>query len=334
MKEQPEVARQNTLSDNLTARRRVKELSIVLQRACKMQSGFTLVELLVVIAIIGILIGLLLPAVQAAREASRRNSCENNLRQIGIAFQNGHNVNGGFAPCRSASTTGTRGLATYIFPYLEQSNVASIYNVSLNFYDAANQQAAMTPVPTMQCPSAPEANRVITLGTATTGVSTSLYGTTGIASDYAANHALSTAYTYPGLTGDPVLKKDGTYRAISDIVDGTSHTTLLHEQAGRPDQYILGANVGQTAQLYPNWWGCQTGYLTFTYQGYTADGLSVGSACSINCNNAQGIYAFHVAGANAAFCDGSVRFLKAAIPVQLVYALGTINGTEVVSDDL
>jgi len=60
--------------------------------------GFTLIELLVVIAIIAVLISLLLPAVQAAREAARRSQCRNNMKQIGIAAQNYHDVNKMFPP--------------------------------------------------------------------------------------------------------------------------------------------------------------------------------------------------------------------------------------------
>ena len=89
--------------------------------------GFTLVELLVVIAIIGVLVGLLLPAVQSAREAARRSQCMNNLKQLGLALQNHHDVKGAFPPVATFGQPGPypqrashHTWCTYILPYMEE----------------------------------------------------------------------------------------------------------------------------------------------------------------------------------------------------------------------
>lgn len=103
--------------------------------------GFTLIELLVVIAIIAVLIALLLPAVQQAREAARRSSCQNNMKQFGLALHNYHDTHKMLPPILIGSgrwnstalgrvvlnTTGWMLLT----PYLDQSPLYNLYNFSL-----------------------------------------------------------------------------------------------------------------------------------------------------------------------------------------------------------
>jgi len=139
-------------------------MSIELRKLLR-RTAFTLVELLVVIAIIGILIALLLPAIQAAREAGRRSSCTNNLKQLGIALHNYHDIYNRLPMPFATEENGSwvtpwerGGPIVRLLPYIEQK---ALYD-SLNFKSGPtmwNQRGpdgvsgSATPIAGLKCPS-------------------------------------------------------------------------------------------------------------------------------------------------------------------------------------
>jgi prepilin-type N-terminal cleavage/methylation domain-containing protein/prepilin-type processing-associated H-X9-DG protein len=136
--------------------------------------GFTLVELLVVIAIIGLLIALLLPAVQAARESARRNSCQNNLKQLGLALHNFHDTYHRLpAGWEAYASAGSRtpdpegvpgwGWGAHILSGLEQSALAEQIRLTVAIDDPLHDPARLKKLDVFRCPSDPKLDDHFTL---------------------------------------------------------------------------------------------------------------------------------------------------------------------------
>ena len=203
-----------------------------------MRRGFTLVELLVVIAIIGILVALLLPAVQAARESARRTECANHLKQMGLAVHKFADVNKTLPSSRLGPQHAT--WFVQIMPYVEQSNLFAMWNIS-NTYYVQTTAAQTTSAAIYLCPSRRSAMLSSQFEISSTGQPDAQQHP-GALGDYACNGG-----QFAGAIVDDPLCRGAMCQAssqlvnsqivnstpqtrLADFLDGTSHTFLIGEK--------------------------------------------------------------------------------------------------------
>jgi prepilin-type N-terminal cleavage/methylation domain-containing protein/prepilin-type processing-associated H-X9-DG protein len=325
-----------------------------------MRRAFTLVELLVVIAIIGILVALLLPAIQAAREAARRSNCVSNLRNVGLAFHNHHDVHG-FFPSNGWGTGWTadpdQGYGRHqpgswmfsVLPYLEEQQIYDIGRGQPGWpvpvtKKVALAQAMKTPVEVMYCPSRRPARAYpVKLWV---GKNWTHDGGQLARNDYAA--CVGSSSTIEGLAGntyspssytesetftnwpDPKLYDGIVYIRsevpLRQITDGTSNTYMVGEKCVNVDAYE--SNDGVTIIDH----GDDQGWLV----GHNGD--TVRSSNYPPLQDPQGINPFeywgspHPGAFNMMFADGSVRPVSYDIDLIVHKGLGTRAGNEVAAN--
>lgn len=315
--------------------------------------GFTLIELLVTIAIIAVLVALLLPAVQQAREAARRSQCKSNLKQIGLALHNYHDVHRSFPPffinrtgnaTRIADADKGANWLVFLLPFIDQ---APLYN-QWDFDIPANQNSGRSQnLPIYKCPTDPQSDSA-----------PCVYAGGGWSRG---NYGMNVSPCWFGVGGGG---PNGTPRGMStvnngvsfrDITDGTSNTIAVDElRAGLNEQDLRGSwampGLGSgTAAMFndasaPNSKEPQSDDM----ENCAVAGLLGVPPMGCFDNSSTGqmtARSLHIGGIHALMADGSARFISENIDFKrnplgcgpandrgVWQAIHTSNGAEVVGD--
>jgi prepilin-type N-terminal cleavage/methylation domain-containing protein len=313
----------------------------------KLSHGFTLVELLVVIAIVGVLLALLLPAVQAAREAARRTQCISNLKQIGLAILNYHNVWNSFPPGNFNNHAGdcpgmgepTASYSTHfgnwaiaILPHLDQTALFDRYDVRYLNEGRENQSVRETTVATYACP-------------ADSDTRTPAVPATGPAFQAGARYAPGSYRAVSGRSDDGMNYLDSemmyTYRKESRGaihmagVWGFGTESMDKVRDGASNTLLVGESTTQTNPGHRTFWAYSYAY--YSLSGATAQPRTLwgdydravqagGPGGEDPCKRGWG--SLHPGIVNFVLCDGSVHSFSTTIDMGLFCNLATIQGGE------
>ena len=290
--------------------------------------GFTLVELLVVIAIIGLLIAMLLPSINAARESGRRTACANNLHQLITALDVYENQKGKYpagrdgcdgittGPCNRPDNDHRVGTSAFVrlLPFLEQQ---PLFDSCTEVFPASDPTR-----PFYQVSAAVESTRMGTLICASDTTQPYYPGSTDALASYAMVHG--DMGPDHGISGNMKVYNTGMFAYMiehtrGECIDGTSNTMFVGEiydghHQSRPNRWYIGSRHENTLRTTVNPINTPPGQgITTSPYGIPLDG-SMGSR--------------HPNGAQFAFGDSHVKFLRETIDLDTYKALSTRAGSE------